>query len=87
MGGAALFLAFAVASGAKQPAPGLIAVRPGMTAREVHQLLGPPARVSRQILYRRYLEQWLYEGSSPFRIEFSALHRQEPQVLNVYPSG
>ncbi len=57
----------------------------GMTRAEVQRLLGPPKRVARQILYRRYLEQWVYEGVNAGRIEFDCVRGKEPQILTVQP--
>jgi hypothetical protein len=57
----------------------------GMTQAEVWQLLGPAQHVARQILYRRYLEQWLYEGPIAVRIEFDCVRGKEPQILTVHP--
>ncbi|HKI36410.1 MAG TPA: hypothetical protein VKA46_31420 [Gemmataceae bacterium] len=60
-------------------------LRPGMLQAEVQRRLGPPKRVARQILYRRYLEQWVYEGPKPIRIEFDCVRGKEPQILTVQP--
>jgi hypothetical protein len=57
----------------------------GMSQAEVQRLLGPPQRVARQILYRRYLEQWVYEGPNAVRIEFDCVRGKEPQILTVHP--
>jgi len=57
----------------------------GMTATEVRNLLGPPKRTARQILYGRYLEQWTYDGPTPVRIEFDWRKGQEKQILTVQP--
>jgi hypothetical protein len=67
------------------PAVDLARLRPGMTQAEVRGLLGPPKRVARQILYRRYLEQWVYEGAHAARIEFDCVRGKEPQILTVHP--
>ena len=37
-------------------------VQKGQTATQVRQKLGPPWCVSRQILFRRHVEQWHYEA-------------------------
>jgi SmpA / OmlA family len=66
------------------PAVDLNRLRPGMTQDEVRRLLGPPKRVARQILYRRYLEQWVYEGGNAVRIEFDCVRGKEPQILTVH---
>src|SRR5947209_5234554 len=49
--------------------PPLDRVRRGMTATEVRQLLGSPKRVTRQVVFRRHVEQWLYEAPAPCRVE------------------
>ena len=60
-------------------------LRPGMPQPEVRELLGPPKRIARQILYRRYLEQWVYDGPKPLRIEFQCVRGEEPKILTVHP--
>ena len=67
------------------PAVDLNRLRPGMSQEEVRRLLGPPKQVARQILYRRYLEQWVYEGAGAVRIEFDCVRGKEPQILTVHP--
>jgi hypothetical protein len=59
-------------------------VRKDMTAAEVQKLLAPrkPDRVARQILFRRHLEQWIFDDSG-VRIEFDCLPGEEPRVLQV----
>jgi hypothetical protein len=67
------------------PVPGKpVEVRRGMTAVEVRDAFGPPLRVSRQVLYRRFLEQWSYELPAPLTIEFDCLKGQGPRVLTVH---
>jgi hypothetical protein len=58
---------------------------PGTTQEQVRKFLGPPRKVARQILYRRYLEQWVYEGPNAARIEFDCVRGKEPQILTVQP--
>lgn len=53
-----------------------------LSAVETRQLLGPPARIARQILYRRHLEVWTYD-SPGLRIEFDCVRGQEPLVISV----
>jgi hypothetical protein len=53
------------------------------TAAELRQLLGPPQRIARQILYRRYLEQWSYDDPLLLHIEWDCHKGQEPQILTV----
>jgi len=60
-------------------------LRPDMLQSEVRRLLGPPKRIGRQILYRRYLEQWVYDGPKPVRIEFQCVRGEEPKILTVLP--
>jgi hypothetical protein len=90
--GAALLMADRAQSGradeVDKPAPlpfDLDKLRPGTSQAEVQRRLGPPKRTARQILYRRYLEQWVYEGPSAVRIEFNCVHGKEPQILTVHP--
>src|SRR4051812_47744817 len=58
-------------------------VQKGQTATQVRQKLGPPARISRQILFRRHIEQWHYEAPPPLRIEFNCVHGEEPYVCSI----
>jgi hypothetical protein len=57
-------------------------LREGMTAEGVRDLLGPPKRVARQILYARYVEQWTYDDP-PVRIEFDWRKGQEKRIQTV----
>jgi hypothetical protein len=71
------------------PAPTgrLAQVEVGMTARQVRVLVGPPARIARQVFYQGTLEQWIYERPEPGRVE--VLHRlgKEAQVQTVRLQG
>ncbi|HZT81626.1 MAG TPA: hypothetical protein VFA26_15475 [Gemmataceae bacterium] len=67
---------------AADPARG---VRPGMSPAEVERRLGRPSRIARQVLYRRCLEQWLYDGPPPLRVEFSRVRGEPAQVQSVHP--
>jgi hypothetical protein len=61
-------------------------VRPGMTPEEVRQALGrPPDRVSRQLFFGRYLEQWTYLPPVSARVEFLAERTGSPAVRAVRP--
>ena len=60
-------------------------LRPGLTAAQVRDLLGPPRHIARQILYARYLEQWTYDDPIGVRIEFDWRKGQERQILTVQP--
>lgn len=55
----------------------------GQTPTEVRSRLGPPARVSRQILFGRHIEQWGYDDPRPFQVEFSCTRGQDPFVCAI----
>jgi hypothetical protein len=61
----------------------LVEVKRDMSADRVRTLLGGPNRVARQILYRKHLEQWVYEEPAPTRIEFSCVPSEEARVVSV----
>lgn len=79
----ALALIFARAGGEERPPPG--PARAGMTQDDVLLRHGPPRRVARQILYRRYLEQWIYDGATALRVEFDCPRGKAPVVIAVRP--
>jgi hypothetical protein len=54
------------------------------TQEEVRRLLGPPGRISWQVLYRHQIEQWIYEDPAPLRINFDCAKGLEPQLVNVH---
>jgi hypothetical protein len=54
------------------------------TAAEVREILGPPQRVAREILYARYVEQWTYDAP-PVRIVFDWRKGQEKRIQTVQP--
>jgi hypothetical protein len=58
------------------------ALQPGMTAAQVRELLGPPKRIAREILYARYVEQWTYDNPA-VRIEFEWRKGKEKQIQTV----
>jgi hypothetical protein len=58
-------------------------VRRGQTVAEVRQRLGPPARVSRQILFRRHIEQWHYDAPVSLQVEFNSVRGEEPYVCSI----
>jgi hypothetical protein len=68
---------------ARQAAPLLAAG--GKTPNEVKQLLGSPQRVSRQMVYRRLVEQWIYDRPLPLCIVWQSHRGQETQILSVHP--
>jgi hypothetical protein len=53
----------------------------GMSAEEVQKLLPRPRRIARQILFHRYLEQWIYDEPVPLRLEFDCRKGQRPFLL------
>jgi hypothetical protein len=57
----------------------------GMTLADVQQRLGRPGRIDRQILYRRHIEQWVYENPHPILVQFSCVRGEEPVVTAVLP--
>jgi hypothetical protein len=63
--------------------PGRKEVERGMSPRRVRELLGEPKRVARQILYKRHLEQWIYDGPTVVIVEFDCTKGRDPHVLNV----
>jgi hypothetical protein len=86
-------LALALLAGGAPPPPKDDAVgpnqqlRPGMTPVEVRKLLGPPQRVARQVLYHRYLEQWVYDAPAPVRVEFDCPSGQPARLVSVTSDG
>jgi hypothetical protein len=62
-------------------------VKPGLSPDQVRQLLGPPRRTARQILYHRAREQWVYEAPFSVRLEFEYVRGQEPHLLSVQPTA
>jgi hypothetical protein len=57
----------------------LDSVRRGMTQAEVREILGPPRRISRQILFRRHLEQWHFDDPSGW-VQFDCPRGEEAIV-------
>ena len=55
----------------------------GMTAEQARKLLGAPDHTSRQILYRRYLEQWSYDHPAGLWIELDCVKGQDPRVIGA----
>jgi len=78
-----LTLALAVTdTSAQAPDPTGRGLRRGMTPAEVRQLLGTPTSISRQILFRRHLEQWLYDDPA-VRVEFNCVRGEEAVVRAI----
>jgi hypothetical protein len=55
------------------------------TPAEVRETLGPPCRVSRQVLHNRYLEQWLYDSPLSLCVVLECRKGQDPNVQTVLP--
>ncbi len=55
----------------------------GLSFDAVRDLLGPPHRVARQVLFHRSLEQWVYGPPYDFRLEFDCPRGQKAQLLSV----
>jgi hypothetical protein len=56
------------------------------TPAEVQEVLGTPKQTARQILYRRYLEQWHYDAPLPLCVVFECRRGQEPRLQSVLPA-
>ena len=54
----------------------------GMTPEQVRAKVGSPKRVARQLLYHRYLEQWIYDQPSLMRLTFDCQRGQKPYLLD-----
>ncbi len=61
-------------------------IRAGMNQRELKQILGPPAHVSRMLLFRRHLEQWHYVNP-PRWVEFNVPRGEEAIVTRFSDDG
>ena len=83
---AVALMVFALHAASARGEPKLADVKKDMTAGEVRKLLGKPDRVARQILFRRHLEQWVYEQLNA-RIELDCFPGDEPRVVNVLTGG
>jgi len=68
---------------AREVAPLLGAAAP--TPDDLRLLLGSPAGISRQMLYRRAIEQWIYETPLPLCINWHAAAGREMQMQAVQP--
>jgi hypothetical protein len=62
-------------------------IRVGMPAAEVQHQLGAAKRIVRQVLYRRHIEQWVYENPQEFRVQISWNPGEVPIVTGVIRSG
>jgi len=57
-------------------------IKPGMTADDVTQLMGRPDQISRMILLRRHLEQWIYTEAN-IRIDLMCVPGEQPRVIQA----
>jgi len=55
----------------------------GLTQDEVRRLLGLPQKSSFQIVYRRQIEQWVYDQPVPAWLTFSCSKGQIPRLQSV----
>jgi hypothetical protein len=62
-------------------------VHRGMAPEEVRHLLGAPQHVVRQLLFGRYVEQWIYPPPGAGRVEFLAERTGPPAVRAVHPAN
>jgi hypothetical protein len=67
----------------REPSPRQIET--GMTPAQVRKILGEPKRIARQVLYRRYLEQWIYEDPAHTVVEFDCVKGRPSRVINRLP--
>ncbi len=70
-----------------EPTTGSGKLRSGMTPGEVRGILGPPRHVARQVLYQRYLEQWVYDTPNAVRLEFDVPRGQPARLLPAEGRG
>jgi hypothetical protein len=57
-----------------------------MTGEQVRGLIGPPGRISRQILAHRQMEQWHYDQPHHLRLTFDSPRGQSPRLLSIRSS-
>jgi hypothetical protein len=80
---AVIALIVIVATFARTATPTALPVTRGQSPAEVRARLGPPLRVSRQLLLGRYLEQWAYDEPRPLRVEFNCVRGEDPFVCAI----
>jgi hypothetical protein len=79
-----------LAAGGSRPAAEPPAVARGQSPADVRARLGPPVRVSRQVLFGRHVEQWVYEEPTPLRVEFNCVRGEDPYacaILQLSPAS
>jgi len=60
-----------------------VPVARGQSPADVRARLGPPVRVSRQVLFGRHVEQWVYQEPRPLRVEFNCVRGEDPYVCAI----
>ena len=58
-------------------------IRRGMTMAEVKQVLQSPKHVTREVLFRRFIEEWHYDEPACW-IEFNCVRGELAYVQNVH---
>jgi hypothetical protein len=69
---------------ADNPPPGPEALHKGMHPGQVQKILGEPARISRQIIAHRTLEQWHYGAPHYLRLVFDCPRGEKPTLVQIY---
>jgi hypothetical protein len=55
-----------------------------LTPARLTKLLGRPQRMARQVLHRRYVEQWHYDAPLALDVVFDCPRGQAPHVTSVH---
>ena len=76
-----ILLLVAIAPDAAPEPPRAVGLRRGLTRDEVRGLLGPPQSISRQVLFRRHVEQWHY-SDPPRWVEFNCSRGEPAYVIH-----
>jgi hypothetical protein len=51
---------------------------------QVRELLQQPQRKSRQVLFKRHIEQWFYDPPLALCVEFECVLGQKPRLVSVH---
>jgi hypothetical protein len=80
-----VLLALAASPGVATTAadPQVPPLRVGLTDKEVFHRLGPPGKVSRQLLLHRSVEQWHYEAPNHLRLTFECERGELPSLRRI----
>ena len=57
------------------------------TPAELRQVLGAPTRVTRQMIHRRYLEQWTYDAPGGLCVVWDCPRGLEPRLRAIHLLG